>query len=172
MKFHATLHTMKTLLLLLMFFVSCKSDYAQKSKIYVDDIEYNAQIDNPNFNLCGDRPFKYFNNSEGIEYYGDKPALEKAFKEKYRGNSVPKESGLIRIRFIVNCQGEAGRFRLIEMDENYNEKTFNSAITQQLMHITKGLNIWKPKQINGEIRDYYMYLIFKLKDGEIVKILP
>ena len=141
---------------------------------WVDDIEFDPVVDDDGFKVCqgDDQIIQYFNNSQGVEYEGEKPAIDKAFQENYDASKAAKESGLIRIRFIVNCEGETGRFRVLSMDEAYNEKPFDASITQQLLEITKRLKGWKPKVYRGRKVDYYQYLIFKIQNGEIVKILP
>lgn len=79
---------------------------------------------------------------------------------------------MIRIRFIVNCEGKTGRFRVIGMNKNYQEKTFDKAITDQLLEITQHLDGWQLLPNAEEPRDYYQYLLFKMNKGTIVEILP
>jgi len=79
---------------------------------------------------------------------------------------------LIRIRFIVNCAGDTGRFRILGMDKDYKQKEFSPSITDQILSITKSLTGWKTKTSNGETYDYYQYLIFKIDKGQIKEILP
>lgn len=143
-------------------------------KRYVDDIVHDSQRDAEGFELChGDaNVIQYFNDGRGLEYEGGKPAIVDAVQRAYDPSKAAKESGLVRVRFIVNCKGESGRFRLLGMDEQYQEKVFSTSITDQLIAITKGLDGWKVKQLNDKARDYYQYLIFKLEKGSIVKILP
>lgn len=152
------------------FLFSCISKEGKKQS--VDSITFDVTKDNPDFQLCNDYTYQYFNDSKGLLYKGDKPAIDKAFLENYNEDIVAQESGLVRIRFVVNCKGEADRYRLLGMDNNYNQKTFNRNITDQLLSITKGLKGWGVKKIRGKNIDYYQYLIFVLKDGKITKILP
>ena len=141
---------------------------------HIGDSEYIDELDDPDFELCyGDEEvYQYFNNSEGLEYEGEKIAIIEQFKKEYNTEQVKKESGLIRIRFIVNCKGETDRFRLIGRDSYYEDKVFDSSITTQILSITKSLKGWKSKILDGNSIDYYQYLIFKLKDGQIIEILP
>lgn len=164
----------KTLVFLLPILINCRSEkpistYAQN----IGDIEFDPKTDNSNFKLCFDKyVFQYFNDSNGLQYEGEKVALDKTFFGNYIDQNLFGESGLIRIRFIVNCKGETDRYRILEMDENYNQKKFNENITTQLLQITKSLKGWKPKIIENENIDYYQYLIFKVKDGNLIEILP
>ncbi len=141
---------------------------------WVDDIEFDPKVDDAAFKVCyGDNHIiQYFNNSRGVEYEGEKTAIDQAFQDGYDESKAAKESGLIRVRFIVNCEGKTGRFRILAMDEAYNEKAFDASITGQLLEITKSLTGWKPKVERGSKVDYYQYLIFKIQNGAIVKILP
>lgn len=150
-----------------------KSEHKSVYPNYVGDIEFNVTIDNKDFELCNSKHiFQYFNNSGGLEYEGEKLAIEKEFTEKYKSEIVINETGLIRINFVVNCKGKTDRFRLISMDENYEEKFFAPTITDQLMRITKNLNGWKGKKYKGKDIDYYQYLIFKIENGQLKEILP
>lgn len=163
---------------LLICFVLSLNSYCQESyPESTGDIDYDEKTDKRDFKLCySDHIFQYFNTLKGFEYAGEKIALEKEVRDKYVPKNLPGESGLIRIRFIVNCKGETDRFRLISMDTNYHPKTFDKSITEQLTQITKSLKGWKPKLYEKDGKeypiDYYQYLIFKLKDGHITQILP
>lgn len=168
----------KKLLIPLSFFsftVFCQEQKSNTS-LYpssIGNIEFDSNLDKKDFQLCfPNYNFQYFNDSNGLLFLGDKIAIEKEFREKYKSENYKKESGLIRIRFIVNCKGETDRFRIIGMDENYQEKMFNESITQQLLQISKGLKGWKVKKSRNYDVDYYQYLIFKIKDGQIIEILP
>lgn len=150
-----------------------KTKIASPYPAYVGDIEFNKETDKENFTLCNEeRIYQYFNNSGGFEYEGEKLAIEKVFASEYKPEVIQNETGLIRIHFVVNCKGETDRFRLIAMDDDYNEKEFATSITAQLMRITKSLNGWKRKERNGQAMDYYQYLTFKMEDGLIKEILP
>ena len=165
------------LIFLPLFLFSCKSENPNDSKNeylrWVGDIEHNEKIDEPGFAAChGDEQIlQYFNLGEGPLYPEEKLALLETFKSKY--NPVTDgQSGLIRIRFVVNCEGKAGRFRMIQADNDYNQVEFDKRITDQLLEITKGFKTWKVMHRQEIPVDYYFYLIFKIKDGQITEILP
>jgi len=150
--------------------ISC----AQSPKTrWVDDIVPDAKLD-ANFTICNkeDEAIQYFNDGKGFEYTGGKYVLDSIFFSRYTQVDLPSATGLIRIRFVVNCRGESGRFRLIGMDPTYEEKTFDPSVTDQLLSITKTLNGWPPKQWKNTSVDYYQYLIFKLEMGQLKQILP
>lgn len=146
---------------------------ATKYPRWIGDIEPDPQLDDPHFQPCnGDNTYQYFNHSEGLQYRGEKRAIEALFQKLYRPVTAAKANGLIRIRFMVNCAGKTGRFRLISMDENYQAVVFPKAICTQLLNITKKLDGWEKLPNGEEATDYYQYLSFKIEQGAIKEILP
>ncbi len=141
---------------------------------WVGDIEHDATIDEEEFLVCnGDsKVLQYFNLGQGPVYAGEKPSLVKAFETKYVPIKSKDQNGLIRIRFIVNCEGKAGRFRVLQSDLDYQETKFDKRITAQLLQITKDIKEWVVLYKNDKPIDYYYYLIFKIIDGQITEILP
>lgn len=164
----------KLIFFLLPLMFGCHNDkQASKYPANIGDIAYDPSIDNPNFSLCDDKHIhQYFYDSNGLQYEGEKEALDSAIFEGYKNLNLVGESGLIRIRFIVNCKGETDRFRLLAMDNDYKQSTIDSRITTQLMEITKGLKGWLPKAINNKQIDYYQYLLFKIENGHLMEIMP
>ena len=152
----------------------CQS-FSKEKKEYprqIGDIAFDPGVDDPNFELCNEEwVYQYYNFSNGLQFKGEKTAIYRAFST-YQKDSVSNQNGYVTIRFIVNCKGETGRFRMESMNENYEAFRFDRAITQQLMDITQGLSGWEIAIYNDEPKDYYQYLTFKIQMGQIVNILP
>lgn len=171
---------MRILTLLLILISPAVFSQTEKSKIEypntVGDIVFDPKTDNKDFVICQEYPFDGFQYCTeglgGFDYNGEKLAIENEFKKTYNPNKVKKESGLIRIRFLVNCQGKTDRFRILSMDENYKAKEFDKNITEQLLQTTKKLDGWKPKKYEGKSVNYYQYLIFKINKGQLIEVLP
>jgi len=143
----------------------------------IGDIAYDVSLDTTDFQLCWDDKFAiqyyaYTSTFNEATYGKEKYAVHQIFEANYTTVNVPAESGLVRIRFLVNCRGEVGRFRVIGMDKNYQAKVFDERITQQLVDITKNQLEWKVFKTEKSERDYYQYLIFKIENGQIIDILP
>ncbi len=165
----------KAFLIFVMVLFNCKPETSTNTYLrWVGDIEHNEQIDNPSFTVCNgeDNVLQYFNLSQGPVYKDEKTTIVSMFISQFKPESNTNENGLIRIRFIVNCEGKAGRFRVLQSDYNYNEKVFDTSITDQLLNITKNIEDWAILYRNEVPVDYYMYLLFKIKDGQITEILP
>lgn len=158
--------------LLSILLLSCSQEEIKN----VGDISFDRKLDDANFKLCNEQTIEqyYVRWSSDIPpgYKGEKRGLEKAILDAYRFPQAAEENGFITIRFIVNCKGESGRFRIEEMDFAYQAKSFDKEITGQLLDIVKSLKGWIPRKSNGVDLDYYQYLTFKMNQGQIIKILP
>lgn len=165
----------KLFLLLIPTLFSCQTEKKISNyPDYIGDIEYNPDTDKKDFTMCfGKYIFQYFSpNNELENYKGEKRALDNAFFSAYKNQNISGETGLVRIRFVVNCKGETDRFRIMGMNEDYKPKGFSKTITDQLMQITRNLNGWNPKKVQGHDVDYYQYLIFKIENGNLIEIMP
>jgi hypothetical protein len=141
--------------------------------LQVGDIYFNSKIDDSNFKLCDeDRVFQYYNFGKGLLYKGEKIKIYEHFKGGLNSKEQEEESGFLTIRFIVNCEGRTGRFRVQGMDNEYKEKEFNDNLTDQLLSLTKQLDGWIIGEYEGKAYDYYQYLTFKIEKGKLIEILP
>lgn len=142
---------------------------------HVGDIEYDPLIDDSTFNRCypEESTVQYFNFSNGFRYKGEKRALIDLFQSQYKPVKKKKQNGYIRIRFVVNCEGQSGQFRVLESDMNFEPYKFHSKVVNQLLDITKSLDGWfVVSDESNNAQDYYQYLIFKIKDGKIEDLMP
>lgn len=139
---------------------------------HVGDIVADRNMDDPNFKACQeDRAAVHYNFDSPNLYEGEKPAIVRAFMDM----DLPKVKGslgYVTVRFMVNCKGETGRFRVEQVDTDYKKKTFNTGISDAILATTKSLNGWIPATYDGKVYDYYKYLTFKIIDNQIVDVLP
>lgn len=141
--------------------------------LQVGDIYFNSKIDDPNFKLCDEnRVFQYYNFGKGLQYKGEKVKINEHFKNRLKTKEQKDESGFLTIRFIVNCQGKTGRYRVQGMDNEYKEKTFNENLSSQLLSLTKQLDGWLIGEYEGKTYDYYQYLTFKIEKAKLIEIMP
>lgn len=162
------------LLFLAIIFFSCSQpEKPTEYPLQVGDIAYDASIDDENFKVCDEnRIAQYYNFGQGLQYEGEKLRLNQHFLTGYKPQVADDASGFITIRFIVNCHGQTGRFRMVGMDNEYNEKSFDEDIATQLLELTRQLNGWIVPQHDGQNFDYYQYLTFKIEKGELIEIMP
>jgi hypothetical protein len=140
---------------------------------WVGDSKFDPALDTDDFELCYNENGvkQYFNHSQGLQYKGEKPALLRHFFNQYQAVDND-QSGWIRIRFIVNCEGKTGRFRITESDESYRPRSFDARITRQLEALTRSLDGWKKLPDESNPEDYYQYLVFKIRNGNLEEIMP
>lgn len=102
--------------------------------------------------------------------------VRSVFRESYKSVAAVGESGLIRIRFQVNCRGEAGRFETLELNSQYEKRPLDQRITRQLLAICQQSlsSGWLPGKNNrdNQASDYFQFITFRLKDGAITEIFP
>lgn len=159
--------------MLTVIIISCKSNENHAIVNYpnsVGDIEFDESLDELDFKLCRD-----YENS--IQYYQIRnieemlAVIKRRIVELYSvSDNMKGQTGFITFRFIVNCQGELGRFRIQTINDDFKESVFDESIPNQLLKIIKGIDEWKNfSQYNI---DYYQYLTFRIKDGKIETITP
>ena len=162
------------LIYVVFFLLSCKEK--DKPRIpYGDigDIYFNPNIDDHSFKVCNEHLSIQFNYHRiGLIYEGEKTALIEHFKKNYNHKIEKGQSGYITIRFVINCEGKPGRFRISEMDFDLTEKKISSRIKEKLLTTTKNAPGWVIYTHKGKPYDYYQYLVFKIQNGQIEEILP
>lgn len=162
-----------TFIIILILVLGCSQNNSFKN---VGDIPFDETVDDKQFKICNENNIKQYyvrkSSDEPPSYKGEKRGLENAILSKYEFPLSEKENGYLTIRFIVNCRGETGRFRMEEMDFDYQPIRFDEGIKKQLLEIVKNLNEWIIRKDKKNVYDFYKYISFKIKDGQIVKILP
>lgn len=124
------------------------------------------------FALCDStmKPQGYYHSERNI-FKGGKYQFRKTISEKYKNNEYT-DSGFLNLRFHLNCNGEVGNVEINELNTNYEKTNLNNELVKQLVNLTIARENWTPKQIDGQTYDSYMYLIFKIENGEVLEILP
>jgi len=162
------------LFLLLVVYSSCQKSKAQKSVYpnHVGDIAFDEKTDDPNFKIClNGRIPQYYEFGKSLQYRGEKPAIDKHF-EILKLNETTVESGYITIRFIVNCEGKTGRYRIEEMNNDYQPMSFDKKLVEKILTLTKELSGWIVGGNPEQPVDYYQYLTFKIEGGKLIEMMP
>lgn len=142
----------------------------------VGDIAFDEKLDDADFKKCGvgkNRAFsyQYYHGPKTFDYKGEKIAIvEKLKKENIY--TEKKINGYVTVRFLVNCEGKTGLFRLKHMDSDLKDVALDSELENKLLKFTKSLSGWMPKEIEGLKVDYYQYLTYKIEDGKVSEVLP
>ena len=109
--------------------------------------------------------------SRTTSYYNGKNGLRNHVLSKYENRNYT-DSGYLNFRFIVNCEGQSGAYVIHENDLDLNPSKFNPQLVNQLFEITTSLKKWQPNFLRGATRDSYMYISYRIENGEITEIIP
>lgn len=139
----------------------------------VGDIPFDPLKDDSAFVLCHPHfVLQYYNTSRA--YYKDhKNEIREYFMTNFK--SIPggdDQTGYLTVKFIINCSGATGRFRIFELDGNYHVFHFSNGISGQLLDLAKQLKGWEPAYYRDKKYDSYQYITFRLKKGKIISISP
>ncbi|MGB0177485.1 MAG: hypothetical protein ACPF9D_09985 [Owenweeksia sp.] len=130
------------------------------------------------FRICGTEEdiLQYYNhNAPGDKpagYIGGPKAIKKYLKDHYPGLDLHHDSGMLTIRFIINCEGKTGHFEMFENDLDFKPTSFHPKTCEQLLEITRELRNWRANQMEGSYRDSFMYITYRIENGKITEILP
>lgn len=124
------------------------------------------------FETCSDYIFDYYNGGpDRTAYSKGKNGLRDFILNNYENRNYT-DSGYLNIRFVVNCKGEAGRYVIHENNLNLEPMAFSKDLKNQLFELTTQLNEWKPLVLRDEAQDSYMYLSYRIENGNITQIIP
>lgn len=126
------------------------------------------------FEPCGHETIiaDYYNSTPDGSYIHGKAALVDSIFANLESDKLMNQTGMLTFRFIVNCEGKAGRFIAEGYDYNYKPISFPKETIHHLHTLLANLREWRPVVIKEEPRDAYFYYTFKLVNGEITDILP
>ncbi|MCB0488244.1 MAG: hypothetical protein KDC99_07200 [Cyclobacteriaceae bacterium] len=141
--------------------------------LQVGDITFDPEVDDPSFKLCDEeRVLQYYNFGKGLQYKGEKPAINEYFLKSVPISGASDDTGYLTLRFVVNCGGKTGRFRVLGIDQGYSEREFSADLTSKLLKATRQLDGWVVGEYDGRVFDYYQYLTFKIERGKLIEVLP
>ncbi len=139
---------------------------------YVGYINQEKTALNNSYKLCDPLSIYHVHHGAAEEGYA---VNKKRFKESILGqykNANYTDSGYLNFRFLVTCEGKPGWFETIQVDTEYNSTQFSEELVAQLLALTAQPDHWNTITFQNTAVDYYMYVSYKLKDGEITEILP
>ncbi|SHI85406.1 hypothetical protein [Aquimarina spongiae] len=144
----------------------------EKYPHYIGYLDPQKTISKEGFETCNEtKVYKTHHGAIPEAFKENKWAFRKNILETY-GNNHYTNSGYLFFRFIVNCKGETGRFEITGTDFDFNTIQFNQELIDQLHQLTADSENWKVLQGKDTPIDYYVYVGYKIKNGEITEILP
>lgn len=102
--------------------------------------------------------------------------LRQMVEKQYQPVQEVGQSGLLAIKFVVNCAGQVGPMAVKGFGDDYCPKVFTTQLVDQFLkicrdHISKS-DFIRPNTENTPPYDITVSLTFRLKDGQLLDILP
>lgn len=150
-----------------------KYDVDSKKYFYhVGHIDQEKALMNNTYPLCDEkRIYKTHHGAPDDAFEGSKKQFRNYILTNYKNNSY-EDSGYLNFRFYVNCEGNAGWFEIIEMNLDLEETKLNYKMVNQLFELTSRPENWAVYTYDNKPRNYYMYISYRIENGEITEILP
>ena len=134
----------------------------------VGDLSFDKKIDSSTFKVCNEKRIAQYYSTKS-SYQGGKKAIKKEIW-KITEPLTFKNSGFITFRFIINCNGEIGRFRVKTIDSELKENSFEIQNVETLQTAIENLKNWNAGTWQDETLDSYFVLNFKVEKGKITDI--
>jgi hypothetical protein len=134
-----------------------------------------SQEKDVSFVLCGDSLcWPYYNPD--ITIRGDFWEVKKHYNSAYpkdQFKALKNNTGIITVTFKVNCKGETGDFSIQQCDFSYQPTIMAKQISDYFLEKSKTLTGWVPgKNEEGIIVNHHKFFSFRIKEGELIQILP
>tara|TARA_R110001583_G_scaffold57677_2_gene172523 strand:+ start:23714 stop:24262 length:549 start_codon:yes stop_codon:yes gene_type:complete len=157
------------------FYFKFKRDYNSTDKPYKNYIGYIGQekaLLNDVYTLCdGGNIYHTYSSASLKAYAGTKKQFRTALTENYSGDKF-NDSGYLNFRFLVNCDGNAGWFEIIQMNLDLEETKLNPQMVDSLFTFTAMPQNWKELDFHEKSSNYYMYVSYRIENGKVVEIVP
>jgi hypothetical protein len=160
-------------LIVLYFYMNAKPLVnEEKYPHYIGYINQEEALLNKAYTLCNkDTIYKVHHGAPKEAFQGSKKRFRETILSAYK-NKEYSDSGYLNFRFLVSCEGNAGWFEIIEMNLDLEETTLNDDMVNQLLTHTADPKHWAIYTNDNIPRDYYMYISYRIENGEITEILP
>lgn len=168
---------MKAVFIFIGFLIISQCNESKKEmEFWVGHIDPENAYKSLGFETCQDTIKHLYHHrasrkEERAGYHGGNRAIKLHIDERFDSHEF-KDSGYLTFRFIMNCKGEVGRFIVEEVDLSFNESSFDKKLVKELLEITSSMDNWRPLCFHDENKDVYMFVTYKIVNGQIMEILP
>jgi len=144
-----------------------------KHRVGFIDPEYTLDSSS-DFQICGNERFiaDYYNSKPNAGYFPDKKEFLGRVIPTLDSNLFHGASGYLTYRFVINCNGEAGRFTTEEASLDFESTQFSDELVNHIYEILAEQSTWTSLVLFGEPADSYFYITFKFRDGQLIDTLP
>jgi hypothetical protein len=123
------------------------------------------------FELCPGKKWPYYHPT--LKYQGGFYEIKKHYYNNYKSIDSPSNTGIVKISFNINCEGQSGNYLIETYSLKYNNVSISKKITKQLLDLTKTLIYWIPaSNEDGDTVNSHKFFAFKIVNGKLTDILP
>lgn len=127
----------------------------------VGKIDKSDIIDkNTSFEPCPSAIYEYYN--DGYGYKTERFGFRKIIENPIKNLNFPNFSGLINVRFVINCKNEIGYFRIKTTNQEYKSVQIGNELEYEIVKILKQLTDW-----NGKNENSYYQIYIKIRNGKV-----
>ena len=154
------------------YFENAYSTENKPYKNYIGYIDQSKALLNDKYELCNEGSIYHTYSGASLKAYkGDKKQFRDAINSTFNKNEYT-DSGYVNFRFLVNCEGNAGWFEIIEMDLDLNETSLNANMVNELLEFTSKPGQWNVISYDNKPQNYYMYVSYRIENGKVTEIIP
>lgn len=133
-------------------------------------IPFDVNYDDPSFIICDSTSISSGRNR--LQYIGGKNNLINDIISNYKYNQKFKSyTGYIVIRFLVNCEGNSGRYRADPLHLDFSPQKATADLLDYSIEIIKSLDHWKKSSPENNKKEYSKYINLKIENGQIQHVL-
>lgn len=152
-------------------FSSYQNSFNRKHKDHIGYLDSNNPDGSEKFKRCSDKlPVGFYHSSAPYIYKGEKPEFKRFIQSNFSENNFT-DNGFLNFRFLIDCNGEIGDVETNQLNTNYEISELNKDLVRKLSELTLRKENWNSLKTR-EVRDLYMYIIYKIENGQVVEILP
>ncbi len=165
----------KPFFILLAFFwiTGCGANNSEKANDYpvqFGEIAFDESQDHSDFKLCNSQDMVHSRTS--LNYKGGRKRIEKLCMEMINGSeNVYSYNGYVLVRFLVNCNGQSGRFRIETLDDGFNQQECPEGLASLVEYAVRSLDEWVVETPGNVGKDHSKYLNFKIINGQVDAII-
>ncbi len=123
------------------------------------------------FKLCSGKKRPYYHPT--LNYNGGFYEIKKHYYNNYKSIVSTNNTGIVKVRFNINCEGKTGNYFMESYSLNYKNITISKKISEQFLNLTKNLRGWIPAHDeDGNRINSHKFFAFKIINGKLTDILP
>ena len=133
-------------------------------------IPYDASVDHPDYIICDST--KVNSGRNRLKYTDGTAQLKEDIQSSFVYDpSYASFNGYIVIRFLVNCEGQSGRYRTQSLQLVFSPSGVPSDLLTHTIGIIKSLDNWTKSPKYDRREEYAKFINLKFENGKIQHVL-